>query len=199
MVGGERSDTSVLCCTCLMGLYAGKRRLFQDVEANLPFLKKCMWFGFACWIAGLIRFIPPTPEVPGSQFVRGLLSNYSGYLFFFYAAGIAILCHKSATWRKYWSSIAPIGRMALSNYLTHTLVCTFIFYSWGLGYFGKMGSAWGLVLSLVIYALQIPFCLWWLKTFQFGPAEWLWRSLTYGKLQPMRVRPALPSSGAANA
>ncbi len=179
----------------LMGLYAGKRRLFQDVEANLPFLRKCMWFGLACLIAGLIRFVPPTPEVPGSQYVRGMLNAFSGYTFFFYAAGISLLVHKSAAWHRFWGHIAPIGRMALSNYLAHTLVCTFIFYGWGLGYFGKMGSTWGLVLSLVIYALQIPFCAWWLKNFQFGPMEWLWRSLTYGKLQPMRVA----ATGAATA
>lgn len=180
----------------VMGLYAGKRRIFQDVEANLPFLRKCMWFGFACLIAGLIRFVPPTPEVPSSIYVRGMLNFYSGYSFFFYAAGISILVYKSAAWRKVFGPIAPIGRMALSNYLTHTLVCTFIFYGWGLGYFGKMGSARGLVLSLVIYGLQIPLCAWWLKNFQFGPMEWLWRSLTYAKLQPMRVRPALARTGA---
>ena len=47
--------------------------------------------------------------------------------------------------------------------------------------------------------MQIPFCTWWLKNFQFGPMEWLWRSLTYGKLQPMRVAPGPAASGAATA
>jgi uncharacterized protein len=183
----------------LMGLYAGKRRLFQDVQANLPFLRNCMWFGLACLIAGLIRFVPRTPEVAGSNYVRGMLNAFSGYSFFFYAAGIAILTYRSAWWRSKFAVLAPIGRMALSNYLSHTLIATFIFYGWGLGYFGKMGSAWGLVLSLAIYAAQIPFCAWWLKTYQFGPAEWLWRSLTYGKLQPMKIRPAAPATGAAMA
>jgi uncharacterized protein len=174
----------------VMGLYAGKRRIFQDIEQNLPFLKKCMWFGFACCIAGLIRFVPRTPEIPVSGFVRGMLQAFSGYMFFFYAAGIAILIYRSPWWRRRFSALAPVGRMALSNYLTHTLVASAIFYGWGLGYFGKMGSLWGLILSLAIYAVQIPFCAWWLKNYQFGPAEWLWRSLTYGKLQPMKVKAA---------
>ncbi|HUS19784.1 MAG TPA: DUF418 domain-containing protein [Terriglobales bacterium] len=179
----------------LMGLYAGKRRIFQDVEANLPFLRKCMWFGLACLIAGLIRFVPPTPNIPVSQFVRNLLNAFSGYTFFFYAAGIALLTYRSATWRQKFSVIGPVGRMALTNYLTHTLLATSIFYGygWGLGYFGKMGSTWGLVLSLAIYAAQIPFSAWWLKNFQFGPVEWLWRSLTYGKVQPMKALPEAQS------
>jgi uncharacterized protein len=182
----------------LMGLYAGKRRLFHDVQANLPFLKKCMWFGFACLVAGLIRFVPATPEIPGSGFIRNLLNAFSGYTFFFYAAGIAILVNKSAAAHSIFRHLSPIGRMALSNYLTQTLVCTFIFYSWGLGYFAKMGSAVGLVLSLGIYGLQMVFCAWWLNNYQFGPAEWLWRSLTYGKMQPMKVQ-AVPAAAAISA
>ncbi len=174
----------------LMGLYAGKRRIFQDIEQNLPFLRKCMWFGFACLIAGLIQFVPRTPDFPVSNFVRNLLRAYSGYLFFFYAAGIAILVHRSPGWRRRFSALAPVGRMALTNYLSHTIIASAIFYGWGLGYFGKMGSLWGLILSLAIFAAQMVFCPWWLKNYQFGPAEWLWRSLTYGKLQPMKVKAA---------
>ncbi|MEO6119225.1 MAG: DUF418 domain-containing protein [Terriglobales bacterium] len=172
----------------LMGLYAGKRRIFQDIEQNLPFLRKCMWFGFACVIAGLIQFVPRTPDFPVSDFVRNMLRAYSGYMFFFYAAGIALLVHRSPRWKQRFGALAPIGRMALTNYLSYTLIASAIFYGWGLGYFGKMGSMWGLVLSVVIFALQLPLCGWWLRHYQFGPMEWLWRSLTYGKLQPMKVR-----------
>ncbi len=80
--------------------------------------------------------------------------------------------------------------MALSNYLLQTLVCTTIFYSYGLGLFGQVLPSAGLALAVVIFALQIPLSVWWLQQFRFGPAEWLWRSLTYGKLQPMRVQSA---------
>ncbi len=172
----------------LIGLYAGKRRIFQDVEENLPFLRKCMWFGLVCGLGGLAQFLPRTPEYPAAAFVRNMLMGFSMYLFFFFAAGITILVHRSPGWRKRFSALAPIGRMALSNYLSYTIIASAIFYGWGLGYFGKMGSTWGLVLSLAIFALQIPLCAWWLRNFQFGPVEWLWRSLTYGRMQPMKVR-----------
>jgi uncharacterized protein len=81
--------------------------------------------------------------------------------------------------------LAAVGRTALSNYLLQSLICTTIFYSYGLGLFGRVGPAAGTALAVVIYAVQVPLSRWWLRRFQFGPMEWLWRSLTYMKRQPM--------------
>jgi uncharacterized protein len=83
--------------------------------------------------------------------------------------------------------------MALSNYLFQSLVCTTLFYSYGLGLFGKVGPAAGLALSFAIYSVQVPLSVWWLRRFRFGPMEWVWRSMTYGKLQPMRMLPRMES------
>jgi uncharacterized protein len=77
--------------------------------------------------------------------------------------------------------------MALSNYLFQSLVCTTLFYSYGLGLYGKVGPALGLGLTVVVFLIQIPLSRWWLARFRFGPVEWLWRSLSYGTLQPLRV------------
>ncbi len=77
--------------------------------------------------------------------------------------------------------------MALTNYLLQSLIYTTIFYGYGLGLVGQLGAAMGLGLAIDIYALQIPFSIWWLRRFRFGPMEWLWRSLTYGRIQPLRV------------
>ena len=77
--------------------------------------------------------------------------------------------------------------MALSNYLLQSLICTTIFYSYGLALFGKVRPSLGLLLTIIICLIQIPLSVWWLRRFQFGPIEWLWRSLTYWQRQPMRV------------
>ncbi len=85
-------------------------------------------------------------------------------------------------------AISAVGRLALSNYLLQTVVATFLMYSWGLGYFGDVPRPWQVALVLVIYAVQIPLSVLWLRFFTIGPMEWFWRSLTYMKRQPMRRR-----------
>lgn len=82
--------------------------------------------------------------------------------------------------------LAPIGRMALTNYLLQSLVCTMIFYSYGFGLFAKPGVTELVLFVLAIYAVQIVLSNVWLVRFRFGPVEWLWRSLTYFELQPLR-------------
>jgi uncharacterized protein len=92
------------------------------------------------------------------------------------------------TWQGRLMVLAPVGRMALTNYLLQSLICTTIFYGYGFGLFGTMGAAAGIGLSLLIYVLQIPWSHWWLARFHFGPVEWLWRTLTYGRAQPFRIK-----------
>ena len=92
------------------------------------------------------------------------------------------------TWQPRLLVLAPVGRMALTNYLLQSLICTTIFYGYGFGLFGKVGAAAGFGLSLLIYLLQIPWSHWWMARFHFGPVEWLWRTLTYGRAQPFRIQ-----------
>lgn len=89
---------------------------------------------------------------------------------------------------RWLSPLSAVGRMALSNYLLHTLLCTTIFYGHGLGYYGFLSRTEQLMVVFGIWALQLIVSPIWLRTFRFGPVEWLWRSLTYWQRQPMRVR-----------
>ena len=83
--------------------------------------------------------------------------------------------------------LAAVGRMAFSNYIMHTVLCGLIFYGHGLGLMGEIERAGQLLIVLGIWALQLWLSPIWLRHFRFGPLEWLWRSLTYWKLQPLRV------------
>ena len=86
------------------------------------------------------------------------------------------------------SVLAPAGRMALTNYLLQSLVCTWIFYGYGLGYFEQLPRAWHPLFALVLFGGQVLLSHAWLSRFRFGPVEWLWRSLTYASPQPMRLQ-----------
>lgn len=84
-------------------------------------------------------------------------------------------------------SLIAVGRMALTSYLTHTIVFIFIFYGFGLGLFGRFDRLEQIWFVFGMWAFQLVVSRLWMKRFRFGPAEWLWRTLTYGKKQPMRI------------
>ena len=77
-----------------------------------------------------------------------------------------------------------------SNYLMQSVICTLVFYGYGLGYFEALRRAWQPLFVLAVFALQVVYSRWWLARYRFGPMEWLWRGMTYGRLPPMRVGPA---------
>lgn len=84
--------------------------------------------------------------------------------------------------------LAPLGRMALTAYLSQSVAIVLLLYGVGFGLLGKVGAAVGMGFVVLIYGLQIAFSVWWLRRFLFGPAEWVWRSLTCSRWQPMRSR-----------
>lgn len=137
---------------------------------------------------GLLALLERTLELPGFIFLgSGQLVGIPTALG--YAAVLALLVRRG--WlRPVTYALACVGRMALSNYLLQTLLCTTIFYSYGLGLFGRVQypELWLVVIG--VWAVNIVFSLLWLRVFRYGPAEWLWRSLTYLRPQPMRLAPA---------
>lgn len=84
------------------------------------------------------------------------------------------------------AALAPAGRMALTNYLLQSLVCTWIFSGYGLGYFERLPRAWQIPFALAFFVIQVLVSRAWLSRFRMGPMEWLWRAATYLRLPPMR-------------
>ncbi|GLX78304.1 hypothetical protein tinsulaeT_16440 [Thalassotalea insulae] len=117
----------------------------------------------------------------GSQY------NYWGSLTVAYAyiAFLVVFC-RTNVFGRVKAMFANVGKMALTNYLSHTLICGFIFYGWGLGLYGTVERREQILVVLAIWVFQLWFSSYWMKHFRFGPFEWLWRSMTYGRLQPLR-------------
>jgi uncharacterized protein len=176
----------------LLGLYVGRRRILHEPEAHLRLLRGLVYFGLPL---GLIlnvghavgrEFTTLAEPSPAGWLVYVALCIGTPLLGFGYAAGLVLLL-RTERWRERLRPLAAVGRMALTNYLLQTLICTTVFYSYGLGLFGRVGPAVYVPLALVLYALQVPLSVWWLRRFRFGPMEWVWRTLTYGMPQPLRV------------
>lgn len=87
--------------------------------------------------------------------------------------------------------LAAVGRMAFTNYIMHTIICTTLFYGHGFGLFGKVERVWQFAIVLAIWTLQLIVSPIWLRHFLFGPLEWLWRCLTYLQWEPFRRVPAV--------
>lgn len=116
----------------------------------------------------------------------------------------ALLLAASAfpTARKFLQFAVPVGRMAFSNYIVQSIVLSLLFYGYGLGLMGRVGTTAGLAIAVAIYTAQAVLSAWWLRSHRFGPLEWLWRTLMYGEGQPWRSgastsAPALGPSGTA--
>lgn len=185
----------------LMGVWTWRRGIFQKLEDHLPLVRRILLWALApgllgnillAWIRVAYSGQPPAPVI-----VVGAASHLIGLpaLCIAYIAA-AVLLARTPGGRRVLSPLAPVGRTALSNYLLQTVVCTTIFYGYALGWFATTGPTVNLVLTVAILAGQVVLSAWWVRRFRFGPAEWLWRSLTYRRLQPMRIA-ATPRAPAA--
>ena len=99
---------------------------------------------------------------------------------------VFMLSFQAAAGKKILSVLAPVGKMAFSNYILQTLIGNFVFLGAGLGYMEKVGPVYYTIFGITVFILQIILSTIWLRYFNFGPLEWLWRSATYKKWQPMR-------------
>lgn len=118
-------------------------------------------------------------------FANALSITGSGLMSLGYMAWI-IRGLDSKTWAPRLKILAPAGRMALTNYLTQSLICVLIFYNFGLGFYEELPRAWQIPFVILLFSMQVAASRWWLSRFRFGPVEWLWRGLTYLKFPRIR-------------
>lgn len=193
----------------LLGLYAGRRRIFQEVAIHRQFIRKVMSWTLAVGLAGTTAFItvgwndsPFYSELePFTTRVLVDLGSRLGSpaLGLAYLAALTLLLQRVG-WKRRLAPLGTVGRMALTNYLLQSVAFVLLFFGYGLDGYGPglyaKGAFVNLMLALSFFPLQIVVSQWWLRRFRFGPAEWLWRSLTYGKRQPMRRSQLLVGSSA---
>ena len=177
----------------LLGLYAARTLDLARPGANDGLLRKVLIFGTAAGVMGNAIFagqlLPSAHEHAALAFVRRLLVE-AGHLGFTLAYAAALVLSFNAGWTKAIAWLAPVGQMALTWYLFQTLFGIWMFYGFprGPALMGKMGPASMVLLAVVGFTVQVMLARAWLHRFRFGPAEWCWRSLTYGRVQPLLLR-----------
>lgn len=175
----------------LLGLYAGRKKVFE----NIPFFKKLirlgLWMLLGCVVfAGLLALIIFVAKVEMSQAVQFLLGGTVYDVFNIALAaiyvGLIVTAFQREKWHRRLMNFYEVGRMGLTSYLMQALIGTWLLFSYGLALLGNFGASVWVAISLIVFILQIIFSKWWLGRFQYGPVEWLWRSLTYFKVWPLK-------------
>jgi uncharacterized protein len=192
----------------LLGLCVERTGVISKLSQNLHLVRRTFWVGLLCAAAAFVLahyFTVLWPE-PVSHpalwyelrfwsprfLVQSVLGFWSGSSLFVwgttavYAAALTLLTQRSS-WRRRLEPLAAVGRMPLTTYLAQCIVLTVLFYGYGLGWYGRFGLTEMFVITFILFPLQMAFSIYWLSRFRFGPAEWLWRSLSYGSAQPMKA------------
>jgi uncharacterized protein len=177
----------------LVGLYVYRSGVIERLETHRALLRRICAITLPLGLAINIFMVVSAalwPRQPGTRptplsFAINLISIYGvPMLSCGYASGLALLFLRDS-WRPFLLKFAAVGRMALTNYLSQTLICLLLYYKFS-GLYGRVGPAMGFIPTIAIYSLQVVWSNWWLARYRFGPMEWLWRGMTYGKFPEMR-------------
>lgn len=176
----------------LLGMYAYRIGVFQNPNDHASLIRRVLIYGLVLGLIGNVGMaalagneapFPPSPmRLAG---VIGYAFGVPALALFFVALATTLWQHKG--WRRGLSFLAPVGRMALTNYLLQTVICVSLFYGYGFGMFGRVGALQATLIALAIFAGQVLVSSVWLKYFAYGPMEWIWRQLTYGRRLHLRA------------
>ncbi len=167
----------------LLGYTIGRHELYKKLASGRRILQRMAVAGFAIGLPLNVVYAATFDSGSWLETLSGtfgILPLSAGY--------VALVC---LTWlgdrgRERLRPFAPVGRMALTNYVGQSVICTLVFRGTGLGLGGTMGPTLYLPIAFAVYAVQVLASRVWLERFRFGPLEWLWRMLTYGEWLPLR-------------
>lgn len=174
----------------LLGVWFVRSGVMEHTAAHLPLFRKLALYGLPFGIGlGLFASSIATSRTPGLendpfQMTVALMAIGNLPACLGYVSLIVLMLHSQTALAKI-SLLAPLGRMALTNYLMQSVIGTLYFYGYGLGHWG-MGRAWQVLFVAVVISFQLALSHWWLARFRYGPMEWLWRAITYWRAPPMR-------------
>ncbi len=177
----------------LCGLYAGRKGFFNNIPAYIPMFKKIRTWGLL--VGGLFLLLYVLLDY-GVLSVHPMLNfsllsgiNYLASIFIFPAyVSMIILGAQGGFWKKVLTPVGEAGKMALTNYLSQTLICVIIFYGFGFGLYGRVSVSAGILITIAIFLVQVAWSNAWMRKFKYGPMEWFWRFLTYKKRQPFMIK-----------
>jgi len=180
-----------MATTMLLGFLIGRNGWVYRIPELMPIVRRLQWGALALGVVCSLTFgiVAQYTRTPGPSALKILVAmsyvlSRLGMMSF-YVLTIVRLAQIPA-WQRRFHPIAMAGRMPLTNYLTQTVIGTALFYGWGFGLWGKVGPALQLVMAFAIFfVIQVPLSTMWLRHFEYGPLEYVWRLGTYGRRAPV--------------
>lgn len=196
---------ATLALTTLIGLHFGRERLIERAAEKADFWRRLQWWTLGLGLgSGLLsvaigRMLTTRGPSPLGALAGFLFDLCRPTLMLFYVSTVVRLWLRRPDAR--WiAPVAAAGRMPLTNYVMQSVLGTFVFYGHGLGLYGKMPPLAMYAIAAAIWGVEVVWSLWWQRHFLFGPGEWLWRVLTYGRRLPIRrSRPVVAAVAASGA
>ena len=169
-------------------------------ERSVGFYARLAILGFAIGLpivaVGVARMQARNWEAIYSFFLSGQFNYWGSIPVSLGWIGLFLVVWKSGVLLGLVSRLVAVGRTAFSGYILTSIICTFIFYGHGLGWFGTVGRPGQLLVTIAVWMTLLIVAPLWLSRYRFGPLEWLWRSLTYGERQAMRRQAPVLSADA---
>ena len=168
----------------LIGLYLGRSNFIRQLPEKIGVLKKVRFWGLTVGFALMLLIVASTKFLPTVSALIAIIEDQylaGPILCLGYAAALTLAFIKNPQ-RKLFGFFSRVGRMALTNYLTQSLVLTFLSYGWGAGFALKLNGFQVLGICFLLFSAQIVISGLWLESFKYGPLEWIWRCITYWHL-----------------
>lgn len=177
----------------LIGLYVGRSEFFKRFYEERKFTKKVLVGSIILFVVSIGICVGVFMSIGSEMKMNSWLAmiGLSGYdlvnlaMTLIYIA-LFVMLYRNIKHQRFLIKLAPYGRMALTNYVMQSILCTMLFYGWGFGFLGKMSNSYTVLIAIALIVVQVWVSKIWLQHFTYGPLEWLWRSLTFFKVHPMK-------------
>lgn len=173
----------------LIGLYLGRSNFIRQLPEKIDELKKVRFWGLTVGFSLMVLIVAGTKLLPTVSALVAIIEDQylaGPILCLGYAAALTLAFIKNPR-RRVFDYFSRVGKMALTNYLTQSLVLTFLSYGWGLGLALKLNGFEVLGICVGLFAIQVLISDLWLRKFRYGPLEWAWRCITYWKVLPIKA------------
>jgi uncharacterized protein len=197
----EGVNAAIVIGMFLIGVWFVRSGMMENARAHLRVFRRLACYGLPLGIGlGLLGSLIATSHTMGDnhdgfQLASALTALGSLPASLGYVGLVVVALHSNSVFAKI-RILAPVGRMALTNYLTQSLVSTLFFYGYGASQWG-LARSWQVLFVAGVFALQVAFSHWWLARYRYGPMEWVWRAFTYRRIPAMRLSApaAVPATG----